>query len=274
MKRFLFSFFLVVCIFLGLFVLQNKFDLFSPPVQSGDESEIVEVSEVGILKSFGSFAAKDAGTHFVEKADSSVLLLTGLGVNLDPYVGQKVEVHGRMAKTPSGKDLMQVISVGNAPVEAEKVPVVSDPHDTSWSPFLDSKLGVSFQKRNNWTLTSKGSGIQSSLTLGLPTAEGEVSGGGNTDFIDIKRFTNPERKPLELHSQLVTKSLLPVQSKIGVDALDAFEYRYDIGIIEVYLVRDQYLYMLSYAPFQKISGDVHRNDFYELLSTFRFIPIQ
>ncbi|MEK7544722.1 MAG: hypothetical protein AAB551_01175 [Patescibacteria group bacterium] len=274
MKRFFFSFFLVIFIFLGIFLLQEKFGLFSPALGGGDESEITEISAVGTLKSFGSFAAKGAGTHFIEKTDGSVLLLTGLGVNLDPYIGQKIEVRGRMAKTPSGKDLMQVISVGPAPVEKVEVTPTDpqtgeavtpvNPQDTSWSPFLDSKLGVSFQKRNNWNLKNNGK----TLSLELLTSEQK------RDLIDIKRFSNPEKKPLGQQLQLLTKNLSPVQSKIGIDGLDALEYRYDIGIIEVYLVRDEYLYMLSYAPFQKVSGDVHRNDFYELLSTFRFVPIQ
>lgn len=276
MKRLVFVSFLVFAVLLGFYLSRERLSFLGDhgPGKIFSQESLVETSTKGVIKSFGTFAAAESGTHFLEQENGETLLLIGLGTDLDQYVGKKVEVRGYMGSTPSGKELLQVLSVDRAEDENKNGPSeekIFSSEDTSWLAFSNEKFGVSFQRRNHWNMSTDDEKIQFTLPpLPPPPCSVDPCVVPKEDFITMKPLKNEKRSSLSFF--LANKEIQPASSKIGVDSLNALSYYYDHGLVEIYVARDQYVYLLSYLPSEKRSGDSHKNDFFQLVSTFRFVP--
>lgn len=253
---------------------------------SEENADSLDVVQTGTIKSLGTFAVPDAGTHFLEDDSGTTYLLSGLGANLDLFVGQKVTVRGHRGRTPSGKELIQVIHIDQVIIPEGTTAVAPSPTDKQWSALSNTSLGVSFKKRNHWNFSIDGQKITFTLPgsdttpcTAAPLSAPEGRPGNPTascapvddDSLFIQRLKNPEKQNLDAF--LLSKNKTPVKSKIGVDGLDGLKLVYDSGLIEFYLQRENFIYVIAYQPSKVNPGSIHENDFYQLLSTFRFIPI-
>lgn len=277
MKRFFFVFLpffvLFVALVVGIFFLNDKAHFFGKSSQQQEDDHILEVSYRGTVKSLGTFAVVNAGTHFLEQDNGQTLLLVGLGVNLDNYLGKKTEVHGRIGSTPSGKELLQVlsaeeISVSDIQNSSDTTTVSMD--DTSWSAFSNSGFGVSFQKRNHWIFDINEGKIAFTLpALSVQPCTVEPCPVSKDDYISISRSKNESRVSLET---FLKDKKNRIKNKVGADSMNAYKIDSPDGRVEIYVARDNLVYVLAYQPSEKRFGDPHQNDFFELLRTFRFVP--
>lgn len=266
-------------VFVGIYLVKDpvllrslfqRFSLKSDPNTVEKHVEPVqEKTYSGTLKSLGSFSVPDSGSHFLELNDRSTLLLTGLGVDLNRYIGMKVKVHGRLTSTPSGKELLQVLSVSEIPTQSVTSTTV-EPTSFLWSVFQSGEPGVSFQKRDAWGIDMNDDSIK--LRLLWPKSDLKPDS-QKEDFIVIQKLPNPKKFPLDSYPDVISYKRPYSVNKIGPDSLTGYQFSNDDGSVNLFIARgEDFVYRFQYIPFEKRSGDQHRNDFYELLSTFRFIP--
>lgn len=272
MKKFFLSSFFALVIFAGIyFVKDTAFfrGLFQQAPTNQIEKHLEPVQEKsyqGTVKSLGTFAFPDSGSHFLEMENRMVLLLIGLGVDMNRYIGMKVEVHGRLTSTPSGKELLQVLTVNEIPADSSIISK-AEMGSYAWSLVQIGDLGISFQKRDAWEVTISDDSIRLRLVyLESDSKQGE-------DFIEIQKLSNPKKLSLDAYPDIVLSGRSHTVNKIGPDSLTAYQFSNEDGSLNLFVARgDDSVYRLQYLPAEKKSGDRHRNDFYELLSTFRFIP--
>lgn len=278
MKKFFIVFFLALIVFAGIYLVKDPVllrSLFQRKNLSDVEKHVEPVQEKtysGTLKSLGSFSVPDSGSHFLELDDRSTLLLIGLGVDLNRYIGMKVEVHGRLTSTPSGKELLQVLNASVVPPESSTI-MRAELTSYAWSLLQSGDLGISFQRRDAWEITIDDDSIRLRLLAPKSDLISESEDKFNEDVIVIEKLSNPKQLLLESYPDVVLYKRPYSVNKIGPDALTGYQFSNDDGSVDLFIARgEDSVYRLQYIPSEKRSGDQHRNDFYEFLSTFRFIP--
>lgn len=220
-----------------------------------DESGIREVSLDGKLTSLGNISI-GYGTHLLTKADASTVLLTGLGADLAPHTGKMVHVEGRSNKTPSGKDLVEVLRINDLPDASpspstdEASPISPD----SWSSYSHVRLGLSFQRKGAWVFSDTQTGIHIDL---LP------------DIILIEKLPLDPKKSVASFTGDETKAkkiVLMSGSVSGYKRLDTAS-----GQVVIVFSRQNALYKLTYTPSEVRVTDSHGNDFLTLVNSLQFL---
>ncbi len=228
-----------------------------------DDDHIREATASGKLQSLGSVSIPGSGTHILVQKDKSTILLSALGVNLDPYVGKQVEIEGRVAKTASGKDLIQVLRLKELPPEATDDTTVSS---KVWVPFEDISFGVKFLKRDFWRSTTAGTIV---FTIPFdPTSCGVVCDLVKDDTITLEKIDNSKGVTL---ASLSGDPKLATRNLIGVKSLSGYKLSKPDGSIIATVASGKWVYRFTYVPGAFRSADAVANDFHSLLNSFEFL---
>lgn len=261
MKRYIPAIIIFLVIFSGYYLVTTS-TVQGPNAAHAEENDHPkEAIETGIITSLGSISVPGSGTHLLTKSDRTTVLLTGLGANLDEYVGTRVEVEGRLTQTPSGKALIQVLHVNSAKVSADTV----DPQEDmdAWETFKEAThLGVSLQRRRGWKLEQTPTSLL--FTLSSQAADGK------TDTIRIERVPNAKNEPLQNFTGAPKTSS---KNLIGPRKLSGYR-RVENGVITFVIAREKSVFLLKYTPGAVRGIDSSANDFYSMISSFDFIPLE
>jgi hypothetical protein len=237
---------------------------------SGEMTEVREVSASGRIQSLGVTSVPGSGTHLLFRADGSTVLLTALGADLDPYNGQQVEVEGRLTTTPSGKELIQVLRVSE---QAAKLADTVDSASKEWKKYENQILGVRFQRREFWMLTNKKDALLFTIPAVQPACdpdEVKPCEAVKDDTILVERFINSKSAPLRSFAGGET---LSAKNLVGPDKLVGYRsYNSTTGEIIFVVGRDNFIYRATYTPSAYRTVDVSANDFHSLQNSFQFIP--
>lgn len=236
------------------------------PGQAAEDDDIRETAAAGKLQSLGTVAIPGSGTHILVQKDKTTILLSGLGVNLDTYVGKQVEIEGRPTKTASGKDLIQVLRLRE--LSAEEIAAVETVVSKTWIPFEDSGLGVKFSKRDFWVLLSG----KDTITLTIPADLSACVSACDLikdDTITMDRVDNTKGATLV---SFAGDEKLASHNLIGPKSLNGYKFTSPDGKITAVVAREKSVYRFVYTPGSVKSADASANDFHSLLNSFEFIP--
>lgn len=239
----------------------------APGQASEDDEHVRETAAAGKVQSLGTVAIPGSGTHILVQKDKKTILLSGLGVNLDAYIGKQVEIEGRPTTTASGKDLIQVLRLRE--LTAEEVAAVEPVISKAWIPFEDSTLGVKFLKRDFWKALSE----KDTITLTIP-ADLSVCGIAcdtiKDDTITLERLDNTKGATLV---SFAGDAKLASHNVIGTKSLSGYKFTAPDGKITAVVAREKFVFRLVYTPGSVKSADGVANDFHSLLNSFEFIPL-
>ena len=259
MKRYLPAVIIFFLILSGYYLVKTHSVQGPDSAQAEENDHPKEATATGVVSSLGSVSVPGSGTHLLTKSDRTTILLTGLGANLDDYLGATVEVDGRLSQTPSGKELIQVLHV--TPIKAVDMGATGD-DPAKWEAYLETaNLGVTFRRRHGWELAE----TKTLLTFTIAGAQPEDKG----DVITIERVANPKNDPLQNFTgdpKTSTKNLIGPHKLVGYKRVDS-------GTVTFVVAREQFVFVLKYAPGTVRGVDQSANDFFTLISSFDFVPL-
>lgn len=227
----------------------------SNPNAHVDDAGIQEVSADGRLTSLGNISI-GFGTHLLTKADNSTILLTALGADLVPHVGKMVHIEGRSNKTPSGKDLIEVLRITDLPEDASS-PITGEAGAASaseWSIYNHVRLGLSFQRKTDWVFSDTKTGVSVAVAA---------------DTMSMEKLSLDPKKSVASYTGDETKAkriVLIGGSVSGYKLIDNTN-----GQIVIAFSRQNALYKLTYTPSDVRSVDAHANDFLTMINSLQFL---
>lgn len=239
---------------------------------SQEEQEIREVTADGKLRSLGSTYVPESGSHILVHDDGTTVLLSGLGADLEPYIGQDVTVEGRLTTTPSGKELIQVLRVSE-----RVIPESAEQSMTSKELVMyeHSSLGLKFLRRDFWTMLETKSGVLFTISAqkipcdpdsGVPCREPK------DDSITLEKLTNTTSASLASftgNEKMATKNLIGPDKVIGYKYYDSLT-----GKIVFVVQRSKEVFRFTYSPGVYRPVDSSANDFHALQNSFQFLPLK
>lgn len=260
MKRYIPAIIIFSLILSGYYLIKTNTVQGPQAAQAEEDDHPKEATETGMITSLGNIIVSGSGTHILTKSDRTTILLTGLGANLDNYVGTIVEVEGRLSRTASGKELIQVLHVNS--VKASEELKNTDVDAMKWEAFEETvNLGVSLRRRHGWKLAE----TKTSLTF---TIIAEKTG-DKDDTIQIERVPNTKNEPLQNFTgdpKASTKNLIGPHKLIGYKRIDK-------GVITFAIAREKSVFVIKYTPGAVRGIDPSANDFYTMMSSFDFVPV-
>ncbi len=259
MKRYLPAIIIFFLILSGYYLVQTHSVQGPDSAQAEENDHPKEATATGVISSLGSVSVPGSGTHLLTKPDHTTILLTGLGANLDNYLGATVEVDGRLSQTASGKELIQVLHV--TPLKTVDTGVAGE-DPTKWDVFQETvNFGVTFKRRHGWTLAE----TKTLLTFAIAGEHLE----DKSDTITLERVANLKNDPLQNFTgdpKTSTKNLIGPHKLVGYK-------RVDNGVVTFVVAREQFVFILRYTPGLVRGVDPSANDFFTLISSFDFVPL-
>ncbi len=234
--------------------------------------EQVQQKRIGTLKSLGGMSVGE-GTHLLEVSGGHTIRLKSNNIDLDQekYLNKKVEVRGVLGNAEDGKDIMDVRSID----------LVEDTTETgTQQEYKNADLGFSLTYLDSWKVEEG----TDEVTFTAPVVKPEVTAAEETtmdqtkpDLIIIKRLPNPDKEQVETFLELPSdadelSNLGYTQSLIGIDKLEGLKKESSDKLeVNVWLTRNEYLYVFSFKGADNTNTLNNRNTFFSMLSTFQFI---
>jgi hypothetical protein len=230
--------------------------------------EQVQQKRVGTLKSLGGMSVGE-GTHLLEVSSGHTIRLKSNNIDLtqEKYLNKNVEVRGVLSKAEDGKDIMDVRSIDLVEDESQ---------NGTQQEFRNADLGFSLTYLDSWKVETTGDEVTFTAPV-ISDSTTEVDLTEASDVIVIKRLPNPEKEPVETFLELPSDAdeltdLGYTQSLIGVDKLEGLKKESSDNLkVNVWLTRNEYLYVFSFTGSDNANSLNNRNTFYSMLSTFQFI---
>lgn len=262
-------------IFLTIFVVSGcsfNDDKFTDEAKMDKFSGILSENPAKIQKPEDPFIS----THILTTDEDSIIPLSCLAFNLsDPlYLGNKVQVIGVM---DDQTNIFQVTSIS----VLERI-TTYDYTKPKLTTYKNNKLGFEIQYLNNWNYIE----MEKKVIFSAPQEFGTLAELNQSepsrmiieqiDYVyepsvfEMDENPNPLKNYISLNFPLVD-SIDDNISKIGTDLLDAVKFSGQ-GSFDYYIYRPDYIYKISYVSASSPDNDFE-NDFNEMLSKFRFIPI-
>jgi len=268
MKKILF---LVLCIF----ALSSCFfsdDKFSDEAKMTKHSGILSENQAKLANPSDPYIS----THILTLDDESKISINCLAFNLsDPvYLGNKVQIIGVMDEENS---IFQVTSI----TVLERI-TSYDYSKPKLTVYKSNKLGFELQYFNNWTFVE----MDKKVIFSSPGEYGSLAELNKDepsrliveqiDYLFEPSVFDTEENPDPLKSYVSlnfsnVQTIDDKRSKIGVDQLDSIKFSSD-GATDYYVYRPDFIYKISFVNGTSRSTDFI-NDFNEMISKFRFIPI-
>lgn len=264
----------------------------------GGDTEITEPAvqekHVGVLKSLGGMSVGDS-THLLEENDGTTLRLRSENVDLnsEKYLSKKVEVRGSVTKTDDGKSLMEVKSIDLSEDEEDD----SNINKGTEIEYINAELGFKLKYLDNWEIENDGGKIvftspavkkeileneqQEEISDEILENEQqeEISDEilDTKDVVTIQRLQNPDKQPLDQFLELPSDpneliTLGYTETLIGVDHLEGYKKQSsDFQSIDLYVVRDKYVYYMKFEGAGTEKTMDNRNIFFSMTSSFQTI---
>lgn len=246
----------------------------------------VQQKRVGTLKSLGGMSVGE-GTHLLEISGGHTIRLKSenIDLNQEKYLNKKVEVRGYIEKAEDGKDVMDVRSIDLDEDEMEQ---------GIEQEYKNADLGFSLTYLDSWKIETSDDEVTFTATVPDEEDEDETMEEDaeavdideeievettEPDMIIIKRAPNPDKESVETYLELPDDpdeliNLGYTQSLIGIDKLEGLKKESSDKLkVDVWLARQEYVYIFRFVGTDNESTLNNRNTFYSMLSTFKFIGL-
>lgn len=256
----------------------------------GDDTEPIEPAvqekHIGVLRSLGGMSVGDS-THLLEENDGTTIRLRSDNVDLnsEKYLTKKVEVRGSVTKTDDGKSLMEVKSIDLSEDEKDD----SNINKEAEIEYINAELGFKLKYSDNWKAEDNGGKIV--FTSPAVKAEVEIEDTDEIeeeeeisneildtkDVVTIQRLQNPDKQPLDQFLELPADpneliTLGYTETLVGVDHLEGYKKQSsDFQSIDLYVVRDKYVYYMKFEGADTERTMDNRNIFFSMTSSFQTI---
>lgn len=204
--------------------------------------------------------------HVLQSENGETVKLASLSVELDRYVGRKVQVEGMYEER---ENMLQV----------ELITTLSEELGVKKS-YINGALGASFSYPANWSIDETNVAQKATLRI-YPFTVSEIER-PTIDAVSIVRLDNPERKtakdwlkldelfrptPESAAGYSYQESVIGKQQYPSVKAISLAPYQ-----VTFFVQRDVHMYQISFDSRQAAEKNTNENAFYELISSFDFVP--
>ncbi len=211
-------------------------------------------------------AATHAVKHILQTENGESIELSSLSVELDRYVGRKVQVEGMFEER---ENKLQVETITTL---SEELGIKKN--------YVNGSMGVSFSYPANWNVDESSVAKDGILRI-FPFNVSQIER-DSIDAVTITRLDNPERKSAKDWLKLdeffrPTKEAATAysyqESVIGKQQYPAVktfvESPYQVNF---FVQREVNLYEIAFDSRQPEEKNINENAFYEMISSFDFVP--
>jgi len=276
-------------------VFASGCSLFGGEEDTATTENIVQEKHIGVLKSLGGMSVGDS-THLLEESDGTTIRLKSdnIDLNSEKYITKKVEVRGTVIKSDDGKPLMDVKSIDLSEDENNTDELTQGVEIE----YINAELGFKLTYLDNWEVEDdagkiifKSPEIKPETSLNVETTDNQSSDSSQQldnsqdtddtedtqDIVIVHRLQNPDKQPLDKFLELPSDpneliTLGYTETLIGVDHLEGYKKQSsDLQTIDIYVVRDKYVYYLKFEGADTEKTMDNRNTFFSMISSFQTI---
>lgn len=205
-------------------------------------------------------------TYVLNTENGETITLQSVAINLDRYAGRKVEVQG-------------IYEPREQRIEVQDVTTLSEELSLKQE-YMNAAVGVSFQYPKNWYIDESraASGELTVYPYNVPEDQRNAinkvvvqrlenaSKLSPKDWFNLDEFFRPSDPKTVVAGQAFQESV------VGKKQYPAVKLTRDDNQIQFYVQRDTFMYSFGFTATNLNEREVDQNAFYELVSSFDFIP--